>query len=372
MATQDDILTAKALLREAALIADAWPAALGAFARACGARTGQLIGLSGDGEIVAHVLTDLTPEEVREIEAFGLSDPVGNPRLRIGRHADILTPVADQDHVDPDMRDRHPIYEKIFDRLDLSFNCQTVLVREPDLLLRTSISRSAQQGPLDAENFRAFAVLSPHIQAAARTQLALEAAQARSGVRMLDALAAPGLLLDRTGRILAVSAAAETAMAEDRLFRRRGRNLLPVFPEDAPALTGAIDRALAARQAPETPPPGDIVVRGADGRPAFVLNIAPIPGDGYVLGLAPAVLIVARTATTPKGSAELVMGAWNLSRAEADIAVRLAEGQTLETIAEVRGSTLATVRSQLQAIYAKASVHRQAELVAAVLSVGAV
>lgn len=368
MTAQDDVVAAKALLRQAALAPDVWPAALAALARACGGWSGQLIGLNEAGQIVTHVLTGVADEELREIEAFGLADPLGNPRLGIGRHAEVLTPVADQDYVDEAMRRRHPIYEEIFDRLDLSFNCQTVLVREPGLLLRTSITRSARQGALQAEDYRAFAALAPHVQAAARTQLALENAQARSSIRMLDALAAPGVLLDQRGRLVALSAAAEAAMSAGRLLRLRGAGVAAVLADDDPILGPAIDHALAASRDPDADPPTPVVVRDADGRPDFILEITPIPGDGYVLGLAPAVLILARPAATAGRSIPLPAGTWDLSVAEADIATRLAAGQSLETIAEARAVSLTTVRSQLQAIYAKTGLHRQAELVAAVLA----
>lgn len=369
MVVENDIRLAKALFREAALSADLWPEALAVMARACGGWVGQLIGLDGAGRIVTHVLTGTTADQMREIEAFGLSDATKNPRLRIGRNASVLAVVADQEHVDPEMRRRHPIYGEYFDRMDLSFNCQTVLMRAPNLLLRTSITRSARQGPLEAEEFRAFAALAPHVQTAARMQVALEGVQVRASVRMLDALDAPGLLLDRQGGVIAVSQAADAAMSQGRLFRSHGRRLLAIFPDDEAALQATVGRALAADA--NTTAPAELILRDTEGRSAFSLEIVPIPGDGYVLGLAPAVLIVARPARSQGGSPVLAMGAWRLSRSEADIAIRLAQGQALEDIARTRGVALTTVRSQLQAVYLKAGVRRQAELVAAVLALGA-
>jgi DNA-binding CsgD family transcriptional regulator len=58
--------------------------------------------------------------------------------------------------------------------------------------------------------------------------------------------------------------------------------------------------------------------------------------------------------------------AHGLTRAEADVALALADGQGLDAIAAQRSVAIATVRSQVQSVYAKMGVHRQAELAAAV------
>jgi DNA-binding CsgD family transcriptional regulator len=59
---------------------------------------------------------------------------------------------------------------------------------------------------------------------------------------------------------------------------------------------------------------------------------------------------------------------YGFTPAECDVARRLAEGADLERIAAELGITLYTVRGHLKAVFAKAGVHRQAELVARLLS----
>jgi DNA-binding CsgD family transcriptional regulator len=53
---------------------------------------------------------------------------------------------------------------------------------------------------------------------------------------------------------------------------------------------------------------------------------------------------------------------------EREVAQQLAAGAGLSAIAEMLGITLNTVRGHLKHLYAKAGVHRQAELVAKLLS----
>ena len=50
---------------------------------------------------------------------------------------------------------------------------------------------------------------------------------------------------------------------------------------------------------------------------------------------------------------------WNLSRAEAEVALFALKGFTIAQIAELRGAASGTVRSQLSQVYAKAGVNGQ-------------
>ncbi|RPF72761.1 hypothetical protein EG799_08300 [Aurantiacibacter spongiae] len=55
---------------------------------------------------------------------------------------------------------------------------------------------------------------------------------------------------------------------------------------------------------------------------------------------------------------------WNLSPAEAEVALFALKGSTIAQIAAMRGAAQGTVRSQLSQVYAKAGVRNQSTLVA--------
>ena len=63
---------------------------------------------------------------------------------------------------------------------------------------------------------------------------------------------------------------------------------------------------------------------------------------------------------SPEG---LLRNMFNLTRAEAKLAMRLANGATVEAASDGLGITKSTARNQLKAVFAKMGVHRQAELV---------
>jgi DNA-binding CsgD family transcriptional regulator len=61
---------------------------------------------------------------------------------------------------------------------------------------------------------------------------------------------------------------------------------------------------------------------------------------------------------------------FGLTKAEARLALRLAEGASLASAAEAFNVKMTTVRSQLQQVFAKTGASRQTELVAMLLSHG--
>jgi DNA-binding CsgD family transcriptional regulator len=64
------------------------------------------------------------------------------------------------------------------------------------------------------------------------------------------------------------------------------------------------------------------------------------------------------------GSQASLSSRFLLTPAEAQIALGIADGETLAAIAEARGVSVSTARTQLKSVFAKTGTHRQAELVA--------
>lgn len=357
---------ARALLLQAALDCRLWPQALGAVAAACGARSGQLIDIYGDGGVGAHWLTEVPDGLIQEGEALGLADPVVNPRMRIGARAPLMKAVADQDYVDAETRARHPIYAELFDLHDLSFNCQVVVRRDMDRLTRMSVSRTRRQGPMDAAAFRAFDALAPYVEAAVRFQSTLDAARLGAVVMALDAISAAAYLLDEAGRVVATSAGGESLAASGDIVRLRGRDLRPARPEHDATFAERIGRACdAARSGVVTlNPPLTLWSVNGDRQMGFEIQPLPLADDSLARG--PAVLVMARNPQPTAAPADLLIQRFALTPAEAAVVLHVAEGDALADIAEARAVSVGTVRSQLQSIYAKMDLHRQAELVLAI------
>jgi DNA-binding CsgD family transcriptional regulator len=76
------------------------------------------------------------------------------------------------------------------------------------------------------------------------------------------------------------------------------------------------------------------------------------------------VLILVDLSTSPQPQPEVLETLFGLTSAEAKLAVRITRGDTPADIALENGVSIATVRSQLAAVFAKTQTSRQAELVA--------
>jgi DNA-binding CsgD family transcriptional regulator len=66
----------------------------------------------------------------------------------------------------------------------------------------------------------------------------------------------------------------------------------------------------------------------------------------------------------PQPPASLLRSIFNLTQAEADVAIRLASGESAATISEQTGLLLSTTRQYIKSVMGKTDTHRQAELVA--------
>ena len=73
--------------------------------------------------------------------------------------------------------------------------------------------------------------------------------------------------------------------------------------------------------------------------------------------------MVARVGTPTGRNVQMLTRTFRLTPAEADIAIRLATGQSRSAIAAARGVTADTLKVQLRSIYEKTGCNRESQLV---------
>jgi DNA-binding CsgD family transcriptional regulator len=101
------------------------------------------------------------------------------------------------------------------------------------------------------------------------------------------------------------------------------------------------------------------------GRAPLALLVEPHP---QALGAGAAVIFATDPERGRSPARATLASRYGFTPAECDVAQRLAAGADLERIGAELGITLSTVRGHLKHVFAKAGVHRQAELVARLLS----
>ena len=175
------------------------------------------------------------------------------------------------------------------------------------------------------------------------------------------------LLVDRHGRVILVNPAAEVILARgDGLLAHQGR-LAARRPADAARLARAIGNAAGAPSGAE-PLAGDatVLVHRADGAKPYQVLVCPLARAHPAVGLGPSVevaLLVTDPELVRRGGTEVFEAAFDLTPAEARLALRLVEGASLAEAAALSGVSINTVRSQLRRLFEKTGTCRQADLV---------
>lgn len=221
--------------------------------------------------------------------------------------------------------------------------------------------RSPAQGPYDKIAEDQLRRASTHLVRAlkARDDLVRFETTARHVSAALDRFEFGVAVLDGAARLLFANAFARAALAEHAPF----------------CLVGA---TLSARAAQKTVAEG---VRAAvAGRPStfrlrdreeWLVSTIPLAAESPIApSAAKSAMLVFRRAARPKLPAmEEIIALYELSPSEADIALGIAAGKSLQTLAAERHVKLSTVRWQLLAVLQKLGVRRQADVVRVLASV---
>lgn len=349
----------------AALGAGSWLDALAQLARATGSRAGELIGLGSEHAVPFNWVAGIDREWTDEFIAIDGGNPAINPFVRAGVRARPLEVLASSDFVTPEER-RHGFFLADFCRRhDTVHICLSPLIKEQDSVVGLAVIRSASEGEITAQQRKLFAALAPHVRAAVRTQIALEHQGAALIAGTLEALSIAAFVCDRSGTVKAMTPTAEALVGTGKAVRLRQGRLRAANAVDDRRLAEEIDTAVGTIVRPQTPRGSVIVVHGTTGEP-LALTVVPLPRTEYTFGFDPRVLVVARTSgmQNPAQTQALLQSAYGLTAAEAEVALRLGDGDRVEDIAETRGVSVNTVRVQIRNIFGKLGVRRQSELVA--------
>jgi DNA-binding CsgD family transcriptional regulator len=192
-------------------------------------------------------------------------------------------------------------------------------------------------------------------------QVRLEDQAIEIAMAALDAVTIPVIVCQGDGRISHLSASGDAALRSERFLAVRRGRLCAVEP-GSDALLQANLRLAAMRSAKASDPlPEPVALRSKDGLECMIADVAAFQTP-HLFQRGRRVLVILRE--RPLRDKKLELEHLGLSPTEAQIARALARGESPMEIAERRCVSLATVRTQTQAIYRKLGVRRQLELAA--------
>jgi DNA-binding CsgD family transcriptional regulator len=250
--------------------------------------------------------------------------------------------------------------------------CHLMASAETRPLAGMTIYRREGCRPFGPADFELLDLLVPHLGRAYRIHRRFGDArhEQRALREVLDRLPSGVILLDKDSRAVLSNRSADQILAlEDGIRLDHGRPRLDDAAQDRAfqqlLAEAAQLRALRGRSYGKT-----LSVLRPSGRRSYPLMVGPLlaPPPGTDLREAVAIVFIADPEGSQISTTEVLEGLYDLTPAEADLLRLLAEGRSLEEVAEQRGVTMNTARSQLKQVFAKTDTRRQGELVRLVLT----
>ncbi|MGJ0509603.1 MAG: helix-turn-helix transcriptional regulator [Methylocystis sp.] len=225
-------------------------------------------------------------------------------------------------------------------------------------LVVVQFNRRIGKEPFERKDIARLDAFRPHLARAGLLAARWRLQRLRAAAEALALIGLPAAIVAADGKVLATNSLIEEMTS-----------YLTWLPKDRLALvdSGAntlLMRALVDMRDPAANPTCSFPAKGAAETPV-VVHLVPATGQARDLfdgGFA--VLAITPLATASAPPRAIIQGLFDLTAAEARVAGRVAEGLTLDEIAEQHSVAVGTVRSQVKSIFAKTGAERQSQLAA--------
>lgn len=255
-------------------------------------------------------------------------------------------------------------FDEVMRPQGLGHSAMIGLAQKPDFGVAFSLNRGPRQGPYNEQELRLLQRLTPHLQRSLKLGLRMDAYKAlqRAEWRTLESLAVGIILLDRKSRILFANSAARLLDSERGPLRLRNSKVIHVSPPHSRRLEELVQSARDG-----TPMAAISVPRSDGGSPLTILasSVRAQDVDRFAdasLKSAAVLLFIVDPANKAGIPAAWLTDAYGLSAAEARVALAISSGLGIPETARALGLSPNTIKTQLQSVFSKSGVGRQAEL----------
>ncbi|MFK8048239.1 MAG: helix-turn-helix transcriptional regulator [Halioglobus sp.] len=368
------------MIYQGALDPKPWESALPALREAFDAQVASLVlrpPAEGDGGVILNSLRptdngtggeakiadpgDWQLSAYRE-EFFSLDPFVNLPPGRVIALEDLL---PDEQLVASDY------YQYYLQPIDL-FRILGVDTVEPGgMLARLRFSRRREEDRFSDADRSLLTLITPHLQRATQFYAKLSRTTTERDVYAgaVDQLSVATIILDEQGRLLNNNSVAKHLLDENDGLHLRKKHLHIDDRQIDQALQKALSTVIEAQQRGETSVIRALRVPRSSGRADLGMVIRPVPSSEWSEGQSsPCAALFISDPDLRESASQLILGElFNLTPAEANLAILLSRGLNLAEVSETQSISQHTARAQLKSIFAKTNVSRQAELVRLVL-----
>ncbi|CAA0111451.1 Uncharacterised protein [BD1-7 clade bacterium] len=185
--------------------------------------------------------------------------------------------------------------------------------------------------------------------------------------KILDQVSTAIFVLDAKARVLFHNLPATRVLETDSRISIADEKISLTEPEQQVALLSALQSWDGPASSED-----EAMLLGRSDANAQIMVLSPAEDAHRFLheqlpGTATGVLFIAGHASSNRQQQQRLQQLYQLTPSEADITLRLAQGLSVEEIAEARSSKPATIRGYIKSIFQKTKTRRQAELVALIL-----
>jgi DNA-binding CsgD family transcriptional regulator len=371
MSIDPKVLSVVEALYDAAIDETAWPAALSALADLTDSQAATFWVLDGTnrGSHPLFTYINFDPAFIQEyLNGVLPTDPnvqflMANPQHAIVHDGMVI---AERD------KDRHAYYDWHGRYSDTRFRLIGRVCPAPDVHAGVALHRTRKVGRYGAGDIDQFAFLYRHLQRALMIGVRLGSLGAveQCTTAMLDRNSTAMILLDKQHRVIFTNKAAAALRVQGDGISLTNDVVVLLHREENARLQALIGEAAIRSATAGATRAGVMRATRPSGKRSYGIVVVAITERYPLLStMRPAVCLLVQD---PAGDASLPSDAlqamFGLTRAEAQLAGRLATGEDLRAAAEHLGITYGTARVRLAEILQKTDTRRQGELVSLVLS----
>lgn len=291
------------------------------------------------------------------------------PRLAYIQKKTAGSITVDYQFIDEAGIEKHPLYQEFLGAYDSRYFLATTLEHDLERFSTISMQRTKRQGHASARDIELLQLLSPHLQRAflLKRKLGLERKQVLDHQVAFQSLRMGVLIVDDTGVLDFINESAEAFLARDQNVRILGKQL--VF-SDAVARThynrarvalrddahGKLEPIAVLQDGLSHPLRFDFLPLPAMTQFARYLEVDQEPKKRLLI-------LITDPAQTSQPPVQLLRDCYQLSAAEAKLALALSRGRTLRQHADEKEVTYTTVRTQLVSLRGKMGERDQAGVI---------
>jgi DNA-binding CsgD family transcriptional regulator len=271
-------------------------------------------------------------------------------------------------HAEPEDFERSVYYNEWVKPQGLRHAMGAILESNPTRLIHIGFLRNRDRGGFTQEDAKGLDRVLPHILRSVSICERLDLASSRQSslLQLIEAFALPAFLFDSHGRVFYANPPAEALCRDGSELTIRFGRLRASNPHANSSLKAAIAKQCCLDNHADDPLRGSLFIERTDSScMPLVLEIIPLRSDRVVGVAEPRCLLLVNDPARPlPARLEFLQQLWKFTFSEAQLALALANSESVSEYADRAGVAVSTARWHLKNIQSKTDTHNAKALVA--------